>query len=41
MVDTIYSAMEFYGKGKPYFGGTAADWCQANRGIDPFAELKN
>ncbi|MEY9722088.1 hypothetical protein ABIA22_004642 [Sinorhizobium fredii] len=26
MVDTIYSAMEFYGKGDPYFGGTAADW---------------
>lgn len=26
MVDAIYSAMEFYGKGDPYFGGTAADW---------------
>ncbi|MFQ6242669.1 hypothetical protein [Sinorhizobium meliloti] len=26
MVDTIYSAMEFYGQGDPYFGGTAADW---------------
>lgn len=26
MVDTIYSAIEFYGKGDPYFGGTAADW---------------
>jgi hypothetical protein len=26
MVDTIYSAMEFYGKGDPFFGGTAADW---------------
>ncbi|MDX0110353.1 hypothetical protein GOC33_31500 [Sinorhizobium meliloti] len=26
MVDTIYSAMEFYGKGDPYFSVTAADW---------------
>lgn len=26
MIDTIYSAMEFYGQGDPYFGGTAADW---------------
>lgn len=27
MSETIYSAMEFYGTGDPFFGGSAADWC--------------
>ncbi|PND18327.1 hypothetical protein CN934_28185 [Ensifer sp. MMN_5] len=26
MTETIYSVVEFYGKGDPFFGGTAADW---------------
>lgn len=27
MNETIYFAMEFYGTGDPFFGGSAADWC--------------
>lgn len=26
MTETIYSVVEFCGKGDPFFGGTAADW---------------
>lgn len=26
MSETIYSVMEFYGQGDPFFGGCAADW---------------